>query len=103
MLVLGPWLMDLMFGVGVRLRRGGLVLVVARHGAVPVGGDAEPGGAGARPGAAAACVCWVAAALAFVLFLLLAEFDDRVLQVELAFTGAADRPLRRSSPLYRRT
>jgi hypothetical protein len=33
--------------------------------------------------------CWVTAAAAFVLFLLLADFDDRVLQVELAFVGAA--------------
>ena len=28
-------------------------------------------------------------AVAFVLFMLLADFDDRVLQVELAFLGAA--------------
>jgi hypothetical protein len=39
--------------------------------------------------AAQSAACWVAAASAFVLFLLLTEFDDRVLQVELAFTGAA--------------
>ena len=31
----------------------------------------------------------MAAALTFVLFLLLADFDDRVLQVEIAFVGAA--------------
>ena len=39
--------------------------------------------------AAQASASWLAAAAAFVAFLLLAEFDDRVLQVELAFTGAA--------------
>ena len=33
--------------------------------------------------------CWVACAAAFVLFLLLVDFDDRVLQVEVAFLGAA--------------
>jgi hypothetical protein len=39
--------------------------------------------------AAQAAACWITAAAAFVLFLLLADFDDRVLQVELAFVGAA--------------
>jgi hypothetical protein len=33
--------------------------------------------------------CWAATAAAFVLFLLLVELDDRVLQVEIAFVGAA--------------
>ena len=33
--------------------------------------------------------CWAACAVTFVLFLLLADFDDRVLQVEVAFVGAA--------------
>jgi len=33
--------------------------------------------------------CWAACAVVFVLFLLLVEFDDRVLQVEVAFIGAA--------------
>jgi hypothetical protein len=32
---------------------------------------------------------WIVCAAAFALFLLLVEFDDRVLQVELAFLGAA--------------
>jgi hypothetical protein len=39
--------------------------------------------------AAHASACWVIAAAGFVLFLLLAEFDDRVLQVEVAFVAAA--------------
>jgi uncharacterized membrane protein YdcZ (DUF606 family) len=39
--------------------------------------------------AARASACWISSALGFVLFLLLADFDDRVLQVELAFVGAA--------------
>ena len=33
--------------------------------------------------------CWALSALAFVVFLLLVEFDDRVLQVEIAYTVAA--------------
>jgi hypothetical protein len=43
----------------------------------------------ARGHTVAASVCWVASALAFVAFLVLVEFDDRVLQVELAYTAAA--------------
>ena len=39
--------------------------------------------------AAQAAASWALAAAAFVLFLLLAELDDRVLQVEIAFLGAA--------------
>jgi hypothetical protein len=38
---------------------------------------------------AQAAACWITAAAGFVLFLLLADLDDRVLQVELAFVGAA--------------
>ena len=44
---------------------------------------------GAHARAAQSAACWVTAAAAFVLFLVLAEFDDRVLQVEIAFIGAA--------------
>ena len=67
MLALGPWLMDLFFGSGLRLRPRRPRARVARHGAVPGGGDAQPGGAG--PGQAPqAAACWVAAA-AFVVSL----------------------------------
>jgi O-antigen/teichoic acid export membrane protein len=66
MLALGPWLMDLVFGGDFDYGRGGLVLVSQRS-----------------------CVAWVGCAAAFALFLLLADFDDRVLQVEAAFVGAA--------------
>jgi hypothetical protein len=43
----------------------------------------------ARGRAGQSAACWVASAAAFVLFLVLAELDDRVLQVEIAFVGAA--------------
>ena len=36
-----------------------------------------------------ASACWVACAIAFVSFLLIAGFDDEVLEVEIAFVGAA--------------
>jgi hypothetical protein len=43
----------------------------------------------ARARARAACVCWLAAAGAYVAFLLAPDFDDRVLQVEIGYVGAA--------------
>jgi hypothetical protein len=46
--------------------------------------------------------CWVACALAFVLFLLLVELDDRVLQVEVAFVCAAALLAGSLYALYRR-
>ena len=36
-----------------------------------------------------ACGAWLAAAGLFVAFLLLADFDDRVLQVETGYVGGA--------------
>ena len=61
---------------------------LARHGPLPVRRDAQPGAAGAREGRA---IRHLLGGLRghFVLFLLLADFDDRVLQVEVAFVGAA--------------
>ena len=46
--------------------------------------------------------CWGACAVAFVLFLLLVEFDDPVLQVEVAFLGAAALLAGSLYALYRR-
>ena len=87
MLAIGPWLMDIVFGgdVDYEPRRPGAGL--ARHGALPLGRHAQPGaaGAGRAPRAASAG----SACAAFALFLLLVDFDDRVLQVEIAYLGAA--------------
>ena len=89
MLAIGPWLMDLVFGGDFDYERGGLVLVSIGMGlylsaatlnqALLAHGRARAGlrARGSR------------CAVAFALFLLLAEFDDRVLQVEIAFLGAA--------------
>ena len=43
----------------------------------------------ARARARAACTCWVRSAAAVVGFLLAPGFDDRVLQVEIGYAGAA--------------
>ena len=96
MLVAGPTVMNLLFGGEYDYGRGGLVLVALGMGLYLAAATLNQALlAHARAGRASAV--WVVTAAAFVLFLLLVEFDDRVLQVELAFTVAA---LGLSSALY---
>jgi O-antigen/teichoic acid export membrane protein len=88
MLVAGPKVMDVLFGGDFEYDRGGLVLVSIGMGlylSAATFNQALLAHARARQSA----TCWVACATAFVLFLLLVDFDDRVLQVEVAFVGAA--------------
>jgi O-antigen/teichoic acid export membrane protein len=88
MLVAGPTVMGLLFGGDFDYTRGGLVLVALGMGLYLSAATLNQALlAHARAGQASAV--WVSTAAAFVLFLLLVEIDDRVLQVELAFTGAA--------------
>jgi O-antigen/teichoic acid export membrane protein len=88
MLVAGPLLMDLLFGGDFDYERGGLVLVAIGVGLYLAAATLNQAllAHGRAPLAAS---CWVTAAAGFVLFLLLPDFDDPVLQVEVAFTGAA--------------
>jgi O-antigen/teichoic acid export membrane protein len=88
MLAAGPQLMDLLFGGDFDYERGGLVLVAIGMGLYLSAATLNQALL-AHGMAAHASACWVTAAAGFVLFLLLADFDDRVLQVELAFVGAA--------------
>ena len=88
MLIAGPRLMDLLFGGDFDYERGGLVLVAIGMGLYLSAATLNQALL-AHGLAAQASACWVTAAAGFVLFLLLAEFDDRVLQVELAFAAAA--------------
>ena len=86
MLVARPWLMTSLFGGDFDYERGGLVLVSVGMGlylsaatlnqALLAHGARAPGRAG-----------WVGCAVTFALFLLLAEFDDPVLAVEVAFVA----------------
>jgi O-antigen/teichoic acid export membrane protein len=88
MLAAGPALMDLVFGGEFDYERGGLVLVSIGMGLYLSAATLNQAllAHGRAPQAAAS---WGLTAVAFVLFMLLADFDDRVLQVELAFLGAA--------------
>jgi O-antigen/teichoic acid export membrane protein len=101
MLAVGPWLMDVLFGDGFDYERGGLVLVAIGMGLYLSAATLNQAllAHGRAPHAA---VAWVACALGFALFLLLADFDDRVLQVEIAFVGAATALCGLLYGLYRR-
>jgi O-antigen/teichoic acid export membrane protein len=88
MLFAGPQLMDLLFGGEFDYERGGLVLIAIGMGLYLAAATLNQALL-AHGRAAQSAACWVAAAAGFVLFLLLADMDDRVLQVEVAFAGAA--------------
>ncbi len=88
MLAVGPLVMDLVFGGDFDYERGGLVLVSLGMGLYLAAATINQALL-AHARAPQAAAAWVACAAAFALFLLLVDFDDRVLQVELAFLGAA--------------
>ncbi|MBA3263079.1 MAG: hypothetical protein H0T69_11565 [Thermoleophilaceae bacterium] len=88
MLAIGPWVMEVLFGGGFDYERGGLVLVSIGMGLYLAAATLNQALL-AHGHAPQACGAWLACAVTFVLFLLLADFDDRVLQVEIAFVGAA--------------
>ena len=101
MLVAGPALMDLLFGGNFDYGRGGLVLVALGMGLYLSAATLNQALL-AHARAPQSAACWVACAVVFVLFLLLVEFDDRVLQVEVAFIGAAALLAGSLYALYRR-
>jgi O-antigen/teichoic acid export membrane protein len=88
MLIAGPTAMRIVFGGGFHYERVGLVLVSLGMG-LYLGAATLNQAALARGLARQASVCWVGSALAFVTFLLLPVFDDRVLHVEVGYLGAA--------------
>ena len=88
MLAAGPAVMDLVFGGELDYDRGGLVLISLGMGLYLAAATLNQALL-ARAHARAACACWLAAAAGFVVFLLLPGFDDRVLQVEIGYAGAA--------------
>jgi hypothetical protein len=101
MLAVGPFVMELVFGGEFDYERGGLVLISLGMGLYLAAATLNQAllAHGRAPHAAAA---WTACAAAFALFLLLVDFDDRVLQVELAFLGAAACLCALLHTLYRR-
>jgi O-antigen/teichoic acid export membrane protein len=88
MLAAGPPLMGIVFGGEFAYDRLGLVLISLGMGLYLAAATLNQALL-ARGQAARAAICWAAAAIAFVAFLLLPRFDDRVLQVEIGYLGAA--------------
>jgi len=88
MAALGPTLMDIFFGGEVEYARGGLVLVALGMGFYLASATLNQA-ALAQGRAARAAGCWSVSAGSFVAYLLVLRPDDRVLQVEAGFLGAA--------------
>jgi O-antigen/teichoic acid export membrane protein len=88
MLAIGPWVMDVLFGGNFDYGRWGLVLVSIGMGLYLSAATLNQALL-AHGRAQQSCLAWVGCAVTLALFLLLADFDDPVLQVELAFVGAA--------------
>ena len=88
MLAVGPWLMGLFFGGDFDYPRGGLLLVAIGMGLYLAAATLNQA-ALARGMARQASACWVVSAAAFVVLVVLPGFDDRVLQVEVAFVAGA--------------
>jgi O-antigen/teichoic acid export membrane protein len=101
MLAAGPFLMDLVFGGDFDYERGGLVLISLGMGLYLAAATLNQAllAHGRAPQAAAA---WAVCAAAFAVFLLVVDFDDRVLQVEVAFLCAAAVLCALLHTLYRR-
>jgi len=88
MAIAGPFLMDLVFGGDSAYDRLGLVLISVGMGLYLAAATLNQALL-ARDRARQACACWLSSALAFVAFLLVPGFDDRVLQVEAGYVGGA--------------
>jgi len=101
LLALGPTLMHAAFGHG-HYGRGGLVAVAAGMGLYLSAATLNQA-ALARGRARAAAVCWAGAAVAFVLALVVPRFDQRLLQVELAYLAGAGLLCALLYGLYRRS
>ncbi len=89
LLIVGPFAMHVVFGdKGFDYGRLGLVAIGAGMGLYLCGATLNQAALAAGR-AKQASVCWIVAAAAYVVFLLVPGFDDRVLQLELGFLFGA--------------
>lgn len=88
MLALGPWLMGVFFGGEFDYDRLGLVLISLGMGLYLAAATLNQA-ALARARAREAALGWIACALLFVGLLLVPGFDDRIVQLELAYVAGA--------------
>jgi len=87
LLLVGPWAMDLLFDVDFTYGRAGLALVAVGMGAHLAAGTLNQA-ALARDHAGAAAACWLAAAAAFVGWMLSPVIADELLRAEVGYAGA---------------
>ena len=102
MAVVGPTIMELAFGGNFDYPRGGLVMIALGMGFYLSAATLNQA-ALAHAQAKQAAVVWVLTAVAFVVWLLLPGFDDRVLQLETGYLGAAGLLCALLYGLYRRS
>ena len=88
LLAIGPWAMDLLFGSDVDYDRFGLSLIAIGMGLYLAAATLNQA-ALARGLAKQSALCWLTSAAAFVTFLLIPGWDDRVVQVEVGYAGGA--------------
>jgi O-antigen/teichoic acid export membrane protein len=98
----GPTIMHLAFGGNFDYPRGGLVMIAAGMGFYLSAATLNQA-ALAHAQAKQAAVAWATTAVAFIVWLLLPGFDDRVLQLEAGFLGAAGLLCSLLYLLYRRS
>jgi O-antigen/teichoic acid export membrane protein len=87
LLAVGPWAMDVVFGAG-DYGRVGLAAIGLGMGFHLVAGTLNQAVL-ARGQAGRAAACWLAAATAFVAWMLLAPVDDQLVRTEIGYLGAA--------------
>jgi O-antigen/teichoic acid export membrane protein len=102
MAALGPTIMRLAFGGNFEYPRGGLVMIAAGMGLYLCAATLNQA-ALAHAKARQAAGIWAVTAIGFVVFLLLPGFDDRVLQLETGYLGAAGLLFALLYALYRRS
>jgi O-antigen/teichoic acid export membrane protein len=88
LLAIGPWAMDILFGSDVDYGRFGLALIAVGMGLYLAAATLSQA-ALARGHAKEAAACWVISAVAFVGFLLIPGWDDRIVQVEVGYAAGA--------------
>jgi O-antigen/teichoic acid export membrane protein len=88
LLAVGPWAMEILFGSDVDYGRFGLSLIAIGMGLYLVAATLNQA-ALARGRTREAAVCWMTSAGAFVGFLLIPGWNDRVVQVEVGYAGGA--------------
>jgi O-antigen/teichoic acid export membrane protein len=88
LLLIGPWVMDLLFDVSVTYGRVGLAIVAVGMGLHLVAGTLNQA-ALARDHAPAAAACWLVSAALFLAWMLSDVVEDQLVRAEVGYAGAA--------------